>query len=91
MFEVFTFTDSFQAPILCHVANVLAGLLVPIDFLNFSDFDSVILRRTDASYIRVTIEREVFNIQKKVRLIHGDGYYTGIYGTQIANRVNKVF
>ena len=62
MFEVFTFfTNTFQAPVLCHVANVLAELLiVPINFLNFfSDFDSVILRRTDASYIRVTIEREV--------------------------------
>ena len=74
MFEVFTFfTDTFQAPVLCDVANVLAELLVPIDFLNFSDFDSVILRRTDASYIRVTIEREVLNTQKKVRLIHGGG------------------
>ena len=73
MFEVFTFfTDTFQAPVLCHVANVLAELFVPIDFLNFfSDFDSVILRRTDASYIRVTIEREVLNIQKKVRLMYG--------------------
>ena len=68
MFKVFTFTDTFQAPVFCHVANVLAELLLPIDFLNFSDFDSVILRRTDASYIRV-----IFNIQKKVRLIHGSG------------------
>ena len=51
MFEVFTFfTDTFQAPVLCHVANVLTELLVPIDFLNFfSDFDSVILHRT--SYV----------------------------------------
>ena len=50
MFEVFTFfTDTFQAPVLCHVANVLAELLVFIDFLNFSDFNSVTLRRTDAS------------------------------------------
>ena len=75
MFEVFTFfTDTFQAPVLCHVANVLAELLVPIDFLNlFSDFDSVILRRTDTSYIRVTIEREILNKQKKMRLIHGGG------------------
>ena len=64
MFKVFTFfTDTFQAPVLCHVANVLAELLIPIDFLNFfSDFDSVILRRTDASYMRVTTEREVLNI-----------------------------
>ena len=75
MFEVFTFfTDTFQAPVLCHVANVLAELLVPIDFLNlFSDFDSVILRRTDTSYIRVTIETEILNKQKKMRLIHGGG------------------
>ena len=73
MFDVFTFfTDTFQAPVLCHVANVLTELLVSIDFLNFfSNFDSVILHRTDASYIRVTIEKEVLNIQKKVRLIHG--------------------
>ena len=74
MFEVFSFfTDTFQAAhVFCHQANVLVELLVPIDFLNiFSDFDSVILRRTDASYRRVTIEREVLNIQKKVRLIHG--------------------
>ena len=75
MFEVFTFfTYTFQAFVLCHVANVLAELLVPIDFLNFfSDFDSDILRKTDASYMRVTIEREVSNIQKKVRLIRGGG------------------
>ena len=74
MFEVFTFfTDTFQAPVLCYVANVLAELPVPINFLNFSDFESVILRRSDASYIRVTIEREVLNTQKKVRLIHGGG------------------
>ena len=61
MFEVFTFfTDTFQAPVLCHVANVLAELLVPIDFLNFfSNFDSIILGKTDASYIQVAIEREV--------------------------------
>ena len=60
MFQVFTFlTDTFQAPVLCHMANVLVELLVPIDFLNFfSDFDLVILHRTDVSYIRVTIERE---------------------------------
>ena len=71
MFAVFTFySDTFQAPILCHVANVLAELLVPINFLNFSGFDSVILHRTDASYIQVTIEREVLNIQKKVWFIH---------------------
>ena len=32
MLEVFTFfTDTFQAPVLCHVTNVLAELLVPID------------------------------------------------------------
>ena len=63
MFEVFTFfTDTFQEHVLCHMANVLAELLVPINFLNFfSNFDSVILHRTDVSYIRVTIEREVLN------------------------------
>ena len=75
MFVVFIFfTDTFQAPVLCHMANVLIELLVPIDFLNFfSDFDSINLRKTDASYVQVTIEREVLNIQKKVRLIHGGG------------------
>ena len=64
MFEVFTFfTDTFQATVLCHVANVLAELLVPIDFLNFfSDFDSIILCRTDVSYIWITIKREVLSI-----------------------------
>ena len=73
MFQVFIFfTDTFQAPVLCHVTNVLAELLVAVDFLNFfSDFDSVILRKTDASYIRVTIETEVLNIQKKMQLMHG--------------------
>ena len=59
MFKVFTFfTNTFQAPVLSHMPNILAELLVPIDFLNFfSDFDSVILHRTDVSYIWVTIER----------------------------------
>ena len=73
MFEVFTFfTDIFQTPVLCHVTNDLAELLVPIDFLNFFfDFDSVLLHRTDASYIRFTNERGVLNIQKKVRVMHG--------------------
>ena len=52
MFKVFIFfTNTFQAPVLCHMANVLAELLVPIDFLNFFDFDSVILHRIDASYM----------------------------------------
>ena len=32
MLEVFTFfTDTFQAPVLCHMTNVLAELLVPTD------------------------------------------------------------
>ena len=71
MFKVFIFfTNTFQAPVLCHLPNVLAELLV---FLNFFDFDSVILHRTDASYIWVTIEREVLNIQKKVWLVYGGG------------------
>ena len=39
MFEVFTFfTDTFQAPVLFHLANVLAELLVPIDFLMVGAF-----------------------------------------------------